>query len=189
MGTNQFIGSSRALFLDRDGVVIRNIYKHKELVSPKKISDVHIYLEIEKIIRVLNENKIHTIIVTNQPDISRKKITWGELNNIHNYLIDRINLSAIIFCPHGTDDECICRKPKSGMLEKASAQFDLELEKCLLMGDRISDIMCAKEVNMSSIHITSDYDCSCLAEEHTDVESKKISKIVTNFFEIVNISN
>jgi D-glycero-D-manno-heptose 1,7-bisphosphate phosphatase len=183
MGTDFLSKTSRAVFLDRDGVVIQNIYDGNDNVkSPKGVGEIIINSAIEEMIDNLNSKNINTIVVTNQPDISRKKVTLAELENIHNYLLNKLKITAIIYCPHDDHDNCNCRKPKTGMIELAKEMFHLNDSNCILIGDRNSDITCAVNSNIASIHVTNFDKCPCLANWHANLETKEINKIVSNFF-------
>lgn len=182
MGSDICIKSQKAVFLDRDGVVIKNIYENNLIKSPKKISEIYINKQIQDLTTYLYLNNIHSIIVTNQPDISRKKISLREVEVIHRYLIDKLKLSAVLFCPHDDIDNCQCRKPKSEMLEKAKQFFELDYGKCMLIGDRTTDVICAKTVNVASVHIANVDECNCDANWHSDIDSSKINQLITSFF-------
>jgi D-glycero-D-manno-heptose 1,7-bisphosphate phosphatase len=69
-----------------------------------------------------------------------------------------IDILKIYYCPHGTDANCECRKPKIGMILQANADFNINLEKSWLIGDKISDIQTAINANIkNTILIKSSY--------------------------------
>jgi D-glycero-D-manno-heptose 1,7-bisphosphate phosphatase len=69
-----------------------------------------------------------------------------------------INILKVYYCPHGPEDNCECRKPNIGMITQANNDFDIDLEKSWLIGDKISDIQTALNANIkNNILIKSSY--------------------------------
>lgn len=140
----------KAVFLDRDGTI-------NELVGFLKSSkEFRLTATAAKAIRKLNESEYLVIVITNQPVIARGEATIDELNIIHNKMEtllgkEKAYLDAIFYCPHHPDKgfegevsslkiECSCRKPKTGLLEKAVRQFNIELSESWFIGDSTVDI-------------------------------------------------
>jgi len=97
-----------------------------------------------------------TVIVSNQPWIGRGFITREQLDEFHEamqkdlekYGLKRID--RIYYCPHKPEDNCNCRKPKSGMIVQAVKDLRIDLSKSMLVGDRESDIQLARKVGCTS---------------------------------------
>jgi D-glycero-D-manno-heptose 1,7-bisphosphate phosphatase len=96
-------------------------------------------------IRRLNEVALPVIVVTNQSGVGRGYFPEQLVRDVH----DRMNaellnagarLDAVYYCPHVSSDECECRKPKTGMLQKAARELGLDLKKSFVVGDRHSDV-------------------------------------------------
>ncbi len=134
------------VFLDRDDTIIKDI---------PYLSDaerVELLPGASEAIRMLNEKGIPAIIITNQSGIARGLFDEKALQAVHERLIsvlaeDSARIDAIYSCPHypgGTVKiyavKCNCRKPETGLLEKAAADFSLELERCYFIGDKKSDM-------------------------------------------------
>jgi D,D-heptose 1,7-bisphosphate phosphatase len=142
--------SRPAIFLDRDGVV------SKEIDLLHRTEDLEIIDGVSDAIRMINKSDYLTIIVTNQPVIARNLCSIDELEHIHAKLETMLGkehayLNAIYYCPHHPDKgypeerpeykiECDCRKPKPGMLLKAARDWNIDLSKSYMIGDRDSDI-------------------------------------------------
>lgn len=142
--------SRQAIFLDRDGVI------SKEVDLLYKPSQIELIKGASEAIKLINKSGYFTIIVTNQPVIARNLCTIDELNTIHNTLETLLGkehayIDAIYYCPHHPHSgypeerkeykiECDCRKPKPGMFLKASAEWNIDLSKSFMIGDRDSDI-------------------------------------------------
>ena len=67
------------------------------------------------------------------------------------------HIDKIYYCPHGWADNCDCRKPKTGMLYNAQKDFNLDLTKCILIGDDDRDIEMAKAAGVRGIKVDDDY--------------------------------
>ncbi len=150
------IYSHRAVFLDRDGTI--NI----EVDYLKNIKDLRLIRDAAKAISFLNQNKIKVIIVTNQSGISRGLFSIDDLENVHNELKRRLRrkgayIDAIYYCPHHPDEECLCRKPKDGMFRQAAKDFDLKLNKCYVIGDKLTDIKVANNISAMGILVRTGY--------------------------------
>lgn len=130
----------RALFLDRDGTLITErpgIYTrlpHHVIMMPGVIE----FLQTVP-------NDVMIFIVSNQGGISKGFTTQEEvrLTNLHisNRLLQRgVEITYSYFCPHATIDNCMCRKPKPGMLFKAEEDYDLNLRRSVMIGNSQSDV-------------------------------------------------
>jgi D,D-heptose 1,7-bisphosphate phosphatase len=104
------------------------------------------------------------IIVTNQSGIGRGLYSEEDYFSIRDKLTqilnqDQIKISGEYYCPHHSDGigkyrlNCNCRKPKTGMLEQAAKDFNLNLEECWMIGDRLTDIQAGQNVNCKTIHV------------------------------------
>lgn len=140
----------RAIFLDRDGVITEEV----DLLSNP--SQLNIIEGAAEAIKLINRSGYLAVIITNQPVIARNLCSIEELNEIHNTLetvlgFERCYVDAIYYCPHHPDRgypeerreykiECECRKPKPGMILNAAKDWNVDLSKSYMIGDRKSDI-------------------------------------------------
>ncbi len=151
---NKFKDVKKYVLLDRDGTII---------VDKVYLSDPNlIEFETGAIagLKLLMKAGIGLIIVTNQSGIARGLITSDQLAKIHERLSKllkdhSINIEAIYFCPHGPNDECVCRKPKPGMVLQALEKFRIELDSAVLIGDSESDMGAALTAGIKAIKIDS----------------------------------
>ena len=96
------------------------------------------------------------IVITNQAGIGRGITKLKNLNEIHNKMIRKlsahgIKILKVYFCPHDWKKECECRKPKPGMLFKASKEFFFRLDKTFFIGDDPRDIEAAERAGSNGI--------------------------------------
>lgn len=136
----------RALFLDRDGVI------NKEINYLYRIEDFEFIDGIFDLCLAAVENDYRIIVVTNQSGIARGYYNELDLENISKWMMREfsgrgIEISRVYACPHliNADMEhyrrdCQARKPNPGMLLQAKKDFDLDLSQCIFIGDKTSDM-------------------------------------------------
>ncbi len=136
----------RAVFLDRDGTLVHP--KH----YPSSPADLLLYNNIGQGLRNLQLLGFRLVVITNQSGLARGYFTYADLQCMHNYLMSEleqlgVGLDAIYYCPHHPDGvspelaiRCDCRKPQPGMLLRAAADLDLDLNDSWFVGDILDDI-------------------------------------------------
>jgi histidinol-phosphate phosphatase family protein len=128
-----------AIFLDRDGTINREV---GYLSSPKKL---RLFAGAGEAIRLLSQAGFKVIVVTNQSGVARGLLKRRELKNINRFLEAKLakewaRIDAFYICPHHPDDNCSCRKPRTGLIKKAARDFGLDLSRSYIIGDKLSDI-------------------------------------------------
>jgi len=139
----------KAIFLDRDGVI--NI--EKEYLY--KIEDFEFIPGVIEAMQYLQDKGFLLFIITNQSGIARNYYTKDDFNTLTSWMLDQlkkqnITISQVEFCPHIPTDNCTCRKPKTGMIDNILKNFDIDLDNSWLVGDKNSDIECAKNANIKN---------------------------------------
>ena len=86
-------------------------------------------------------------MITNQPDFSRKKNTKKNINEINNYLKKKLRLDCMFTC-FCANNKCANRKPNPGMIKKSELEFNLDLSKSVMIGDKTSDIEAGKNAGI-----------------------------------------
>jgi len=147
---------NKAVFLDRDGVINEKRNDHV-----KNIDEFKIFSGVGDAIKLLRDKGYLVIIITNQSAIGRKIISEKKLDEIHTELKNYLNqhdayVDSIYYCPHTPEENCNCRKPKPGLLIKATSDFDIDLEKSYFIGDSESDLNAAKEARCKGILLEND---------------------------------
>jgi D-glycero-D-manno-heptose 1,7-bisphosphate phosphatase len=142
---------NKAIFLDRDGVInIDHEYVHK-IENFKFIPKT-----FEALKKVQDSKEYKLIIVTNQSGIGRGYYTLEDYKKVEKHMLDcfkkeGIKIEKIYFCPHNYDANCECRKPKTYFLKKAKKEFDLDLDKSYMIGDKTTDIKFGNDGGCKSI--------------------------------------
>ena len=150
-----------AIFLDRDGVLIKDMDKNPVVENFELLEDV------EDAIKKINQSGYLAIVVTNQPMIAKGFVTFSDVDDVHKKLETQLGKSGaylddIYFCPHHPDKGyegeipelkivCDCRKPKPGMLLKAAQDYHIDLEKSWMIGDRETDIKAGRAAGCKTI--------------------------------------
>jgi len=145
------IKENKAIFLDRDGVINKN---RDDYV--KSISELEIFPDVGEGILKLKKMGFLIIVITNQSAINREMITVEELEKIHlsiqSYLEKSFcKIDRFYFCPHRPDENCACRKPKSGLLLQAINDFSINTSKSWMVGDCLTDIQAGEEAGCKTI--------------------------------------
>ena len=147
----------KAVFFDRDGVLIED---KKYNCDPKKI--IWIDKSIQAI-KYLNKIGVLVVVITNQSGIGRGFFDCKDVENFHfkmnlellkfNAKIDRFYFCSYFYKSENLNivKEKFNRKPFIGMLKKASRQLNIDLKKSFMIGDKVSDFQCAKNINMRFI--------------------------------------
>lgn len=134
-----FTLKKKAIFLDRDGVL--NTKRDDYVKSP---SELEILPNIIPALKKLIEKNFHLFIITNQSIINRKIITRIQEDEINKKLLkflnsNNVDITEIYICPHRPDENCLCRKPNSGLIEKAIFDYDIDVNQSWFIGDSDSD--------------------------------------------------
>lgn len=149
-----------AVFLDRDGVINKKAEEHDYV---KEWSEFYFLPKVFDALKLLNKHKILVIIVTNQRGIARGLFTIKDLEDIHEKMKKELeahdaHIDDIYYCPHNYEDNCMCRKPKTGLLEKAAKDYKLDLEHSYLIGDSQIDIETGLKAKCKTILIATSSD-------------------------------
>ena len=131
---------NKAVFLDRDGVINK---ERKDYV--KKIEEFEIIEGVFEAIKLIKKKGYLVIIITNQSAINRKLMKESDLHEIHNFFKKQVYLNGteidgFYYCPHTPFEGCECRKPKPGLILKATQDFQIQLEQSVMIGNSKTDV-------------------------------------------------
>lgn len=147
------------VFLDRDGTINCN-YEEGPVYN---IDKYQLLPDAAIAIRTLNDLGIKIIVVTNQGGIEHKErdFDWDRYNAIEKLMVELLKKEAgayvdeILVCPHAQYDACLCRKPKTGLLERAGLSLSFAPNKSYIVGDSCADIIAGKSYGLRTILVTS----------------------------------
>jgi D-glycero-D-manno-heptose 1,7-bisphosphate phosphatase len=141
----------KVIVLDRDGVINED--------SPEFIRSADQWHAIRgslEAIALLVKAGYLVVVATNQSGIARRYFTLADLNAIHQKMIGEIEakggkIKGIFVCPHGPQEECLCRKPKPGLLLEIAKKLAVKPEEMLIIGDSMRDLESAKRCGARAI--------------------------------------
>ena len=137
--------------LDRDGVI--NYDSDQYIKSPAEWKPLP--GSIEAIAR-MNQAGYRIAVATNQSGIGRGLFDMATLNAMNDKMMEMVfrqggRIDALFFCPHTAEENCNCRKPKTGMFEEIAARFHTELKGVPCVGDGLRDLQAADAVGAQPI--------------------------------------
>lgn len=146
----------RAVFLDRDGTIC------EEMGYLNHVSRFHLFPFSAAAIRRMNEAGLPVVVLTNQSGVSRDFFPESLVERIHEQMAGELasggaRVDAIYYCPHKSDDNCECRKPRPGMLERAAREHQLTLAGSFLVSDRYADLEMGHAAGARSILVLTGY--------------------------------
>jgi len=155
---------NRALFLDRDGVINK---KGKSYYINRK-ADFEFNKGIFDTLSAFAAKGYKIIIITNQGGIAKRLYTNEDTIELHEYMVRQfaergIEITAIYFCPHHPDiEECNCRKPGNQLFEQAIADFEIDRNSSLMIGDSEIDIEAARRSGIKGILVEPNCDLTTI---------------------------
>ena len=147
----------RAVFIDRDGVLVVPEFRDGRSYAPRSLSDFRIYPGAAESARRLKVAGYSLVVVTNQPDVGNGLVKKATVEEMHRRLCNAVPLDAIEACYHTHAENCDCRKPKPGMLLRAAERMNLDCSRSIMIGDRWSDVEAARAAGCKSIFINLNY--------------------------------
>ena len=109
-----------------------------------------------KAISLLFNSGYRVAVATNQSGLARGLFDEFTLARIHQKMHELIEeeggqIEGVFYCPHGPDEGCECRKPKTGLLEKIREEFGAPLSGCYLIGDSLRDLQAAVKFGLKPV--------------------------------------
>lgn len=133
---------NKAIFLDRDGTLNVEVdYLHE--------TDKLVFIDgTFQALRLLKAHGYKLIVISNQSGIGRGYYKKQDVEQLHHYMNAILSrhhaaIDAFYYCPHVEQDKCLCRKPHTGLIERAVAEWNIDLEQSYMVGDKESDLMTA----------------------------------------------
>jgi D-glycero-D-manno-heptose 1,7-bisphosphate phosphatase len=149
--------TSRAAFLDRDGVINQAIVRDGKPYPPQTRKELVILPGVPEALARLRRAGYLTLVVTNQPDVARGAVAREVVDEINAALCEALALDAIYVCWHDDADRCNCRKPQPGLLLDAAREHDVDLGQSFMIGDRWRDVVAGQRAGCRTIWIDRGY--------------------------------
>ena len=144
--------TNRAVFLDRDGTIAKDVY------YCSRPEDFELFPDTARAIKLLNTRGYKVIVVTNQSGVARGYFTKDVLEQIHSKMLCQLTelgarIDGIYYCPHHPDDNCKCRKPEPQMILRAAGDHDIDIKRSFIVGDKSQDIQLGHNVGCRTVLI------------------------------------
>tara|TARA_A100001011_G_scaffold70240_1_gene71864 strand:+ start:43072 stop:43599 length:528 start_codon:yes stop_codon:yes gene_type:complete len=146
--------NNKAIFFDRDGVINKLIARDSGFFSPRTFNEFDFYDDIKLCIDFLVKNKFLIFIISNQPDISRKKMSIKELNKIDIAINKKLHIDEIYYSFDSEFSKNGSKKPSPKMLLEAKEKWKIDFSKSFFVGDSIADRDCANNANVPFILVS-----------------------------------
>lgn len=171
------------VFVDRDGTVI----EEKDFIkTPDEMEFLPGSIEAIKILRELGYK---IIVISNQSGIGRGILTEEMVTKVNESFLERLKkenaeIDALYFCPHRPEDNCDCRKPRTGLIQKAVEEHKLDLKDAVVIGDKLSDVELGRNLGAKTVLVLTGYGKK--EAEKANVTQRKPDFIADDLYEAVN---
>jgi len=146
-----------AVFFDRDGVLNDAVVRDGRPYPPASVDQLRVDGYARAAVESLRARGFVTVIITNQPDVARGSQTVSAVEAINHEVQARTGVDAIYVCYHDDGDDCDCRKPKPGLILRASADMLLDPGRSFLVGDRRKDVLAGSAAGCATVFIDRGY--------------------------------
>jgi len=154
---------NRAVFLDRDGTI------NEEMGYINHIDRFALLPRTAEAIRLINASGLKAVVVTNQSGVARGMFPESLVGEVHRKMEDllragRAYIDGIYYCPHHPDfgppeyrKPCSCRKPATGLIERACNELNIDPTRSYMVGDRIMDVEFGHKIGAKGILVLTGY--------------------------------
>ena len=171
---------TRAVFLDRDGVVNEVVERDGEIGSPRSMREFQPVADLSALSR-LEAAGLRLFIVTNQPDIARGHVSEATVVA----MIERIRAQAPVadyrICAHEDGHGCGCRKPKPGMILELARCWHVDVAGSYLVGDTWRDVEAARAAGCRSLLVRRPYNADVTADGYVDSLSAAVDAVIEQY--------
>jgi D-glycero-D-manno-heptose 1,7-bisphosphate phosphatase len=159
LGDGNVTPPTRAVFLDRDGVINRSVVRDGLPYPPATVEEFDIYEDVAAGCARLKAAGFLLVVATNQPDVGRGTQSRALVEAMHAVMLAALPIDRVEVCYHpgGSASACDCRKPAPGMLLQAADALGIDLPASYMIGDRWRDIDCGHAAGCATILIERGY--------------------------------
>lgn len=149
---------SSAVFLDRDGVLVRAVRGDGPPRSASTVDELALLPDAVEACTALKAAGYALVVVTNQPEIARGTVDAEIVARQNDVLREAVPLDDVVVCPHDDADGCDCRKPNPGMLLAAADRLGVDLAASFMVGDRWRDVEAGHAAGCRVVFVDHGYD-------------------------------
>ena len=147
-------GKAPAIFLDRDGTLMRDVD------YCGAVEDVHVFEQAPIALRRLKDAGYKLFVITNQSGIGRGYFNQQQYGAVEAEVARQLGenlIDATYHCPHLPEDNCKCRKPAPEMVVRAAEEHGIDLARSYFIGDKRSDIECGRNAGTKTVLVRTGY--------------------------------
>jgi histidinol-phosphate phosphatase family protein len=149
----------KVIFLDRDGVINKDP-EHLKYQYVTKWKEFKFLPGVKRAIKKLTDAGYSIYIISNQAGISKKYFTMKDLRTITKKMKKELakrggRITDVFYCPHRTEDNCDCRKPKAGLFKKALKRGKIDFKDTFFIGDNIKDVQAGRAIGCRTVLVLS----------------------------------
>jgi len=156
--------AQKSVFLDRDGVINKMVYRDGKPTSPRSIEEFEFEDGVAPSLMRLSAAGFRLFVVTNQPELARGLMATESLSRMTALVMSLPAIEEVRICPHDDGDSCSCRKPQPGMLIELAHNHDLSLAESYIIGDTWKDSGAGSRAGCKSIILDRPYNKSAPAD-------------------------
>ncbi|MEK7187941.1 MAG: HAD family hydrolase [Patescibacteria group bacterium] len=170
------MNANKILLLDRDGTLCRAMPRGEYLV---RFDQFELLPGGTELIVAAKERGYSVAVVTNQPQIAKGLMPLEELEKIHAHMRKMLpGIDAVYYCPHQDADQCVCRKPKPGMLLRGLEELQGDPSKSLMVGDSDNDVGAGQAAGCKTIFIKDNQNAHELARVKPDYVLNQLIDVI-----------
>lgn len=160
--------ASRAVFLDRDGVLNEIVRRGQTVSSPRTLDEFRLCEGIGPPLQQLKASGFRLFVVSNQPDVARGLVEQRTIDAMSDTIRAALPVDDVLVCPHDDDDGCECRKPKSGLIRRAAEREQIALGDSYVIGDSWKDVAAGRGAGCRTILLRRAYNAGTDADHIVD---------------------
>jgi len=147
----------RVVFIDRDGVINTDLWKYVEHWGEFKFEESAV-----EALKALSQHGFDIFIISNQAGVGDGIFTADQLWDVHENMVkhleaEGVKIKGAHYCIHSKKEVCNCRKPKTGLLEKAVEGISFDRSSTYFVGDKLSDLEAGKNFKVKTILVRTGY--------------------------------
>jgi transaldolase len=150
-------GARRAVFLDRDGVLNAPLIVNGMPHSPAHTGELRLMPGAVEGCHALRDAGYLLLVVSNQPNVARGTTSREAVDALNEQLRRLLPLDGVYVCPHDDADQCDCRKPAPGLLRRAAQEWNVDLPRSFMVGDRWKDVEAGTVAGCTTVFIDNNY--------------------------------
>jgi D-glycero-D-manno-heptose 1,7-bisphosphate phosphatase len=145
------------VFFDRDGVINEVVLRAGLVSSPRTLDEFRLRPDFISAFQQINNFDLSLFVVSNQPDVSRGLLSQAALTEMTESLQERFKFKEVVYCVHDNQDQCLCRKPKPGMLNYLVEKYAIDRAKAIFIGDSAKDVLAGSAAGIRTVYLRQFY--------------------------------